>query len=58
MSSKGFTQFTLVLVIIVLIAGLSASTTIRDALANIIDFDAIFGKFSFDTVGDALRQLC
>ena len=29
-------------------------TAIRDALANIIDFDTILGKFSFDTVGDAI----
>ena len=29
------------------------STAIRDALANITDFDTIIGKFSFNTVGDA-----
>ena len=29
------------------------STAIRDALANITDFDTILGKFSFNTVGDA-----
>ncbi len=29
-------------------------TAIRDALANITDFDTIFGKFSFDEVGDAV----
>ena len=29
------------------------STAIRDAMANITDFDTIFGKFSFDAVGDA-----
>ena len=30
------------------------STVIRDALANITDFDTVFGKFSFDAVGDAV----
>ena len=30
------------------------STAIRDALANITNFDTVFGKFSFDTVGDAV----
>ena len=30
------------------------STSIRDALANITDFDAILGKFSFNAVGDAV----
>ena len=30
------------------------STAIRDALANIKDFDTILGKFSFDAVGDAV----
>ena len=30
------------------------ATAIRDALANITDFDTIFGKFSFDAVGDAI----
>ena len=30
------------------------STAIRDAMANITDFDTIFGKFSFDAVGDAV----
>ena len=30
------------------------SAAIRDALANIRDFDTIFGKFSFDTNGDAV----
>ena len=29
-------------------------TAIRDALANITDFDTILGKFSFDPVGDAI----
>ena len=29
-------------------------TAIRDALANTTDFDTILGKFSFDTVGDAI----
>ena len=29
------------------------STAIRDALANITDFDTILGKFSFNAVGDA-----
>ena len=30
------------------------ATAIRDALASITDFDTIFGKFSFDAVGDAI----
>ncbi len=30
------------------------STAIRDALANITDFDTVFGKFSFNAVGDAI----
>ena len=30
------------------------STSIRDALANITDFDTILGKFSFNPVGDAV----
>jgi len=30
------------------------STAIRDALANIMDFDTVFGKFSFNTDGDAV----
>ncbi|MDE0185437.1 MAG: ABC transporter substrate-binding protein [Candidatus Poribacteria bacterium] len=30
------------------------STAIRDGLANITDFDTVFGKFSFDAVGDAI----
>jgi len=30
------------------------STAIRDALANITDFDTILGRFSFDAVGDAI----
>ncbi len=30
------------------------STAIRDALANITDFDTVFGKFSFNEVGDAV----
>ena len=30
------------------------STAIRDALANITDLDTIFGKFSFNAVGDAV----
>jgi len=30
------------------------ATTIRDALANVKDFDTIFGKFSFDDYGDAV----
>ena len=30
------------------------SASIRDALANIRDFDTIFGKFSFDANGDAV----
>ena len=30
------------------------STAIRDALANIADFDTILGKFSFNAIGDAV----
>ena len=30
------------------------STAIRDALANITDFDTILGKFSFNAIGDAV----
>ena len=30
------------------------STAIRDALADITDFDTVFGKFSFNEVGDAV----
>ena len=30
------------------------STAIRDALASITDFDTVFGKFSFNAVGDAV----
>ena len=30
------------------------ATAIRDALANITDLDTVLGKFSFDTVGDAV----
>ena len=30
------------------------ATAIRDALANITDFDTVFGAFSFDDVGDAI----
>ena len=30
------------------------STAIRDALAKVTDFDTILGKFSFNTVGDAV----
>ncbi|MYH83704.1 ABC transporter substrate-binding protein [Candidatus Poribacteria bacterium] len=30
------------------------STAIRDALANIMDFDTVFGKFSFNANGDAV----
>ena len=29
-------------------------SAIRDALANITDFDTVLGKFSFDAVGDAV----
>ncbi len=32
------------------------STAIRDALANIRDFDTVLGKFSFDTNGDAIYE--
>ena len=30
------------------------STAIRDALANITDFDTVLGKFSFNAIGDAV----
>ena len=30
------------------------STAIRDAMANIRDFDTVLGKFSFNAVGDAV----
>ena len=33
------------------------STAIRDAMANITDFDTVLGKFSFDAVGDAVYDL-
>jgi len=32
------------------------ATAIRAALANIADFDTVFGKFSFDAVGDAVYE--
>ena len=32
------------------------ATAIRDALANIKDFDTVFGKFSFNTDGDAVYE--
>ena len=32
------------------------STTIRDTLANITDFDTVVGKFSFNAVGDAIYE--
>ncbi|MYE87928.1 ABC transporter substrate-binding protein, partial [Candidatus Poribacteria bacterium] len=32
------------------------STAIRDALANITDFDTVVGKFSFNAVGDAVYE--
>ena len=32
------------------------STAIRDALANIKDFDTVFGKFSFNVDGDAVYE--
>ena len=32
------------------------ANAIRDALANIADFDTVFGKFSFDAVGDAVYE--
>ena len=32
------------------------STSIRDALANIQDFDTVLGKFSFDANGDAVYE--
>ena len=35
-------------------AGSTDASAIRDALADIRDFDTIFGKFSFDTNGDAV----
>ena len=33
------------------------ATAIRDALANIKDFDTVLGQFSFNTVGDAVYDL-
>ncbi len=33
------------------------STAIRDALANITDFDTVLGQFSFNPVGDAVYDL-
>ena len=33
------------------------STAIRDALANITDFDTVLGQFSFNPVGDAVYNL-
>ena len=33
------------------------ATAIRDALANIKDFDAVLGRFSFNTIGDAVYDL-
>ena len=35
-------------------AGSTDASAIRDALADIRDFDTIFGKFSFDSNGDAI----
>lgn len=35
-------------------AGATDSVAIRDALSNIMDFDTIFGKFSFNADGDAV----
>ena len=32
------------------------ATAIRDTLANISDFDTVFGKFAFDTNGDAVYE--
>ena len=32
------------------------STAIRDALANIKDFDTVLGKFSFNADGDAVYE--
>ena len=31
-------------------------TAIRDAMANIMDFDTVLGKFAFDPVGDAIYE--
>ena len=36
------------------IAQSTDSKAIRDALANIADFDTILGKFSFNAIGDAV----
>ena len=33
------------------------ATAIRNALANIKDFDTVLGQFSFNTVGDAVYDL-
>ena len=30
------------------------SVSVRDALSNIMDFDTVFGKFSFNADGDAV----
>ena len=35
-------------------AGSMDANAVRDALANIMDFDTILGQFSFDPVGDAI----
>lgn len=35
-------------------AGSTDSTAIRDAMANITDFDTVLGQFSFNAVGDAV----
>ena len=35
-------------------AGATDSVAIRDALSNIMDFDTVFGKFSFNADGDAV----
>lgn len=32
----------------------AAPVAIRDVMANIVDFDTVLGKFSFDAVGDAV----
>ncbi|MYF57402.1 ABC transporter substrate-binding protein [Candidatus Poribacteria bacterium] len=37
-------------------ANATDSTAIRDALANIKDFDTVFGKFSFNADGDAVYE--
>ena len=37
-------------------ANATDSTAIRDALANIKDFDTVFGKFSFNADGDAVYR--